>query len=358
MIGNATIAPITEMNELNARAAINTYFVQRKAFLTGASEELPMANDPLEADEAKHLTKLNEAGLIVLDSTVIFGNIRCWDNYAEVNLTETMTFTQNGTTSQESIPHIILLRLDEQGNIVVESDGYKEASASFTSSCYVDLNAIDSLAYGVGGSQCIRYVAYGEIGTTETASGWTKYGAAYDAYYGTSSFATSAWCASFVFWCARNSGISNSVIPYYASCTSMKDWFSARGKFYKSSAQGGSTAPQAGDIIFLNGTLASPDHVGIIYSVGSSTITYVDGNNGNAVTLSHISRSAANIIGYGRPAYACTSHPTGYSSNATQHWLDCTACSYTGSKSAHSYVADGVGCYICSVCGYTSDTPN
>lgn len=350
--GNISISPVTEMNELNARAAANTYFAQRKAFLTGAAQALPMANDPLEADEVKYLAKLNEVGLTVVDSTVVFGDIRCWDNYAEVNLTETVTFSQNGATAQEAIAHVVLIRLDDQGNYITESDGYRVQTASFVSACYVDPNAVEPFAVSSNGSDnCIIHVAGTQIGVTEDADGWNKYGAAYDAYYGESSFAYSDWCASFVFWCARNSGISNSVIPYYASCTLIKDWFSSRSKFYKSPAQGGSTAPQAGDLILLNGTLASPNHIGIITSVSSSYIYYIDGNNGDKVTSSSISRTATNIIGYCRPAYVNTNHPVSYSYDATYHWASCTACSYTISKTAHIYSS---GSSICTVCGYAA----
>lgn len=346
MIGDITVSPITEMNELNARAAINTYFAQRKAFLTGAAEELPMANDPLEADEAKHLAALTEAGLTVVDSTVVFGDIRYWDNYAEVKLTETVTFSQNGATTQEAVDHIVLIRLDDQGNYITESDGYRVQTASFVSACYVDPNAVEPLAATNGSDNCIIHVAGTQIGVTENADGWNKYGAAYDAYYGTTSFAYSDWCASFVFWCARNSGISNSVIPYYASCTLIKDWFSARGKFY-----GVSKTPQAGDLILLNGTQASPDHIGIITSVSSYYIYYIDGNNGGAVTSNTISRTATNIIGYCRPAYVSSNHSATYAYNATQHWQDCTACSYIGSKTAHIYNS---GSSTCTVCGYAA----
>lgn len=86
-------------------------------------------------------------------------------------------------------------------------------------------------------------VASREIGATNGA----KYG-------------NGAWCAHFVVWCAKQSGIGSSIIPYTGACTTMYSTLlmSCGAKVV--------SAPQRGDLVFYKSKTSSSVfvHVGIM----------------------------------------------------------------------------------------------
>lgn len=110
-------------------------------------------------------------------------------------------------------------------------------------------------------------VAKQEIGYLETTyedgSFWSKYGE----WYG---IPNGAWCAMFVSWCANEAGVSNNVIPKFASCSVGMDWFRSKN-LLKSRDE---YSPKTGDIIFLNdGT-----HVGIVQKFENDIVYTIEGN--------------------------------------------------------------------------------
>lgn len=81
------------------------------------------------------------------------------------------------------------------------------------------------------------------------------------------------WCAYFISWCARMAGISTSIIRETGSAGK-----TLAGNGFADFSTYNPSAIQSGDIISLNG-----DHVGIVYTKGSSTLTVIEGNSSNQV---------------------------------------------------------------------------
>ncbi len=112
-----------------------------------------------------------------------------------------------------------------------------------------------------------------------------------------------AWCAVFVSWCAKEAGISNSIIPWTAGTTDMKNKLINSGGV--SHLKGSGYRPQSGDIVFF-GSNAS-QHVGIVEYSTQDRVYYIDGNNTqtnpHGVHYSNCSLSYGSLWGFVTPNY-------------------------------------------------------
>ncbi len=94
------------------------------------------------------------------------------------------------------------------------------------------------------------------------------------------------WCAYFVSWCARQAGISTSILKNSACAGHSSAYFNL--KYYAGGSQasdggyfmGNYYTPQPGDLFFTSGWT----HVGLVASVSGSTFTTIEGNSSNSVT--------------------------------------------------------------------------
>lgn len=130
------------------------------------------------------------------------------------------------------------------------------------------------------------------------SAGYTKYGESFGN-------PTGEWCAYFVSWCARNAGISTSVVPRLGSCSATVEWYKKHSVFYSGSS---GYVPKAGDIIFFNWSGgASAKHIGIVTGVSGNNVYTIEGNTGSDRGYMCCgrtrSRTAGYIVGYGVPAY-------------------------------------------------------
>lgn len=173
--------------------------------------------------------------------------------------------------------------------------------------CSAPLSATAGAAE-VNGAKAIVDTALSQVGTYEGSGGYSKYGD----YFGSPYI---AWCCAFVSWCARTTGISQSVIPTNLSCTAMRDYFKSQGLYYVSSSFGGTYSPKQGDLIFFTST--SPGdrsqnnitHIGIVVDATSSYVTCVEGNCPDRVRK--IDRQYTSYIaGYATPKYTGVSTGT------------------------------------------------
>lgn len=153
----------------------------------------------------------------------------------------------------------------------------------------------------VNGAQAIIDTALSQVGTYEGSGGYSKYGD----YFGSPYI---AWCCAFVSWCARTTGISESVIPTNLSCTAMRDHFKSKGLYYLSKSYGGTYIPKQGDLIFFTSTSPSNrsqnniTHIGFVVDATSSYVTCVEGNCPDRVRK--IDRQYTSYIaGYATPKY-------------------------------------------------------
>ena len=109
-------------------------------------------------------------------------------------------------------------------------------------------------------AKTVLEIACGELGTKESPanSNKTKYGK----WYG---FDGNPWCMMFVQWCFHQAGMA---LPFKsASCSGLLNWYKANRP--KSVVK----TSQPGDIVIYNF-----GHTDIVESVGSGTITAIEGN--------------------------------------------------------------------------------
>ena len=138
----------------------------------------------------------------------------------------------------------------------------------------------------------IAQIARTQKGYTESGDNLTKYGAAYG-WNGV------AWCAIFIWWCAQQAGVSQSVIKKTASAAYATS-FCNNYRLYSSSVP-----VDVGNIVYFDyNHNGSPDHVGLVYQVDSGTIYTVEGNKGNCVQECSYSRNTRDIYAIAYPDYS------------------------------------------------------
>ncbi|MFD8595379.1 peptidoglycan-binding protein [Kitasatospora sp. NPDC059646] len=109
-----------------------------------------------------------------------------------------------------------------------------------------------------------------------------------------------AWCATFVSWCALQSGNAD-IYPRTASCATGVAWFKQRGQWR--------TTPSVGAQVFYGASGGS--HTGIVVSFDATYIYTIEGNTsaggspeGDGVYRRTRRRDDPYIYGYGAPAFA------------------------------------------------------
>ncbi len=234
--------------------------------------------------------------------------------------------------------------MEDSTGLCVVSDAYFEEATQFSSCSYLteycapDMRSTSAITER---NMCITVIAQEEVGYTESGTNVTKYGS----WYGLQD----EWCAMFVAWCANQANISTSIIPKYAYCLDMRDFFEDRGKFLASSAYGGSVQPQVGDIYFQGTSASSATHVGIIYKVSGNTIYTIEGNVSNKVLTKSHSLTSSSFVGFGRPAYVCE-HNCNWTIGNTTHSGNCKTCG-ANINAYHNYTRSG-NRLVCTACGY------
>lgn len=119
-------------------------------------------------------------------------------------------------------------------------------------------------------------IAQSQVGYTEGRNNDNKYGK----WYGMNNV---SWCAIFVSWCANQAGINISVMPRFASCTQMMNWYKSQGRFKDRTYK-----PMAGDIILYDWDKSGDaDHTGIVIATSGNTVYVVEGNASSGVNTSN-----------------------------------------------------------------------
>ena len=160
-------------------------------------------------------------------------------------------------------------------------------------------------------AQNLLDLAASQIGYREGKTNITKYGAWYPS--GGASYNGYAWCAMFISWCARHSGVPDTVIPNFASCSLGINWFKERGLWHEDD---GNYNPRPGDLLFLDTydpttyrQDGAPDHVAIVESVSNTTIYTVEGNTINNMVERRERPRNETILGFASPEYSKVSYP-------------------------------------------------
>ena len=114
------------------------------------------------------------------------------------------------------------------------------------------------------------------------------------------------WCAATVSAVGQALGMTDVILPE-CSCPRMIELYDERGQWIEDDAY----VPQIGDIIMYDwqdtgagDNRGNPDHVGMVAAVNGTTLTIIEGNNGNAVACHTIQVNGRCIRGYCLPDYA------------------------------------------------------
>ena len=298
---------------------VEEYFTMREVLLrendVDALEGIAVAG--ITEDEKKHL-ELEE---ITFGASFVLSDIRVGETEAEVWCNE--------NTASGDVEHQLTLFPKINGGWLVVSDGYLNQFDGFRSASYVDWEWIAQCEkqgeIGTGKSDDIQTggtnlktaflnKAYGEVGYLEKASNYNLYShtgnpghANYTKYGAWAGHNPDEWCAMFVYWCARQSGVTSDIIPNMISVANGISGFTALGQ-YRAVSTGYS--PKSGDIFFMK----IPDvisHTGIVYSIISGGyLQIIDGNGGgngstqyDRVRIRTISATDTNLTGYGLPVF-------------------------------------------------------
>lgn len=111
-------------------------------------------------------------------------------------------------------------------------------------------------------------IAISQIGYKEGKNNKTKYGA----WYGLDN---NPWCAMFISWCANKSGILETKIPKYASCTTGFNWFKRKNLI--------SSKPSVGAIGFVMTSSTHAEHTFIVEKFSGNYVYTIEGNLNNKV---------------------------------------------------------------------------
>ena len=164
--------------------------------------------------------------------------------------------------------------------------------------------------------------ASGEVGYTEEAHGWTKYGEWVGDPY-------CQWCAEFLCWCVDQvdqrygTSLLNQVYPLYSGSNEGRAWFIQAGRYVvrrgevegwgyqwlkgaSSFIRSGDYIPQPGDWVFFTWTSdENTDHVAMVEyctrdtETGRILIHVIDGNKPSSVARDVYDLNYARILGYG-----------------------------------------------------------
>ncbi len=176
-------------------------------------------------------------------------------------------------------------------------------------------------------------VAKTQIGYTEGSNNSNKYGAAFN-------HNNVPWCAYFISWCAKEAGISDSIINRQGVASPFAGYFNIPNTHTE-----GDYFPKPGDLVFY-GPNSKGDHyhVGLVETVDKSTgnITTIEGNTNSSgsseghIVYRHTRHYQHNsICCYGTPNYTDPIPHT------------CNKGVYVYYEAAHPHY----NCYKCSICG-------
>ena len=190
----------------------------------------------------------------------------------------------------------LVLMVNSKGNILAVNAGVAKVNVYLKSNPQIK-TSLTVIIEGIANTNYIGrllQIAEGELGYVEGPNNDTKYGD----WYG---LPNEEWCAMFVSWCAKESGISTDIIPKYAGCTAGMNWFKERNLWEDG---GGNYKPKPGDIIFFTGdTENRSSHTGIVIAYENGTVYTIEGNTSNMCAKRNYSVYSSKIRGYGTPNY-------------------------------------------------------
>ncbi len=146
---------------------------------------------------------------------------------------------------------------------------------------------------GVGGSNELVNLALSQLGNEGGEKFWRWAGLD----------SRCAWCALFVSWCADQTGLLGTQIPYFSFVSDGVSWFKSHDKWIAGSEVDSINYDKVvypGMIIFFDWEPdGKPNHVGIVTKVENGYIYTVEGNSSDAVRERSYSANSDHIFGFG-----------------------------------------------------------
>jgi len=144
--------------------------------------------------------------------------------------------------------------------------------------------------------QKLLHVAKDQLGYTEKASGYTKYGDWYGKHVGKDPvFKNAPWCDMFLAWAADKTGVQDSAGEFAST--------PAHANFFKKHDAWGHH-PEPGAIVFFSWgggkSIGDIDHVGLVESVHGHTLHTIEANHNDH--LGRAERDVSQVVGYGYPS--------------------------------------------------------
>ena len=148
-------------------------------------------------------------------------------------------------------------------------------------------------------ARAIINVATSQLGVSEgAAANDVKYNSAYYGYRVSGS--AYEWSTVFVWWCFNQAGAS-SIITKRSNAVSLMIDFKAKKQY---TDKIGTRRPAIGDIIFIKeGGATAANKTGIVISVSSSTVAFIQGDHAGKVANRYLGINHPSIVGYAHPKY-------------------------------------------------------
>ena len=197
-------------------------------------------------------------------------------------------------TTSKTILHITINHL---------SAADEAAALSFNDEQMAELNELLDVKNASLWAQILRGVGLGsnELVNLALSQLGNEGGEKYWSWAGLSS--RCEWCALFVTWCADQTGLLGTRIPYFSFVSDGVEWFQENGKWIDGTEVDSSNCEQLiqpGMIIFFDWEPdGHPNHVGIVTSVSDGYIHTVEGNKSDAVAEGSYSADSDKVFGFG-----------------------------------------------------------
>lgn len=150
----------------------------------------------------------------------------------------------------------------------------------------------------------VKRIALGEVGYTEGANNYNKYGAELSKIgYFNSDKTYTPWCASFVAWCfykaaapdPKGTALAAQYQPTKDNCGCGCPW---NATYYRNKKKL-FTDPKEGDVFYL-GKIGNETHMGFVYKIYDNySFDSIEGNHNNKVAI--VRRKFAECCEFGRP---------------------------------------------------------
>lgn len=150
-------------------------------------------------------------------------------------------------------------------------------------------------------ANAIINIATSQLGVSESSAlNDVKYNSAFHGQRMTGS--AYEWSTVFVWWCFNQAGAS-SIIGKKSRAIELLIYYQAKKQFTNKAT----AKPKAGDIIFFkDGGATKANKTGIVTSVNSSTISFIQGDYAGKVSRRYLGINHQSIVGYARPKYPYT----------------------------------------------------